>query len=182
MRRSRTQKPERDKGLRTNHRIRARRVLVINEKGEKIGEFLTPDAVNLAEERGLDLIEVAPNSDPPVCKIGDYGRMMYEKKKKDSKSRKNQTIINLKEVKLRPRTNVHDFQVKVKHARRFLDAGDKVKVTIRFRGREMAHQEIGQEQSLKLYEAVKDISNIEMHPKMDGRQMFMILAPLKSKE
>jgi translation initiation factor IF-3 len=143
--------------------------------------FLTRDAVNIANERGLDLIEVAPNASPPVCKMGDYGRMMYEKKKKESKSRKNQTVIQIKEVKLTPKTSEHDFQVKLRHSRRFINNGDKVKVTIRFRGREMAHQEFGKQQCMKLFEEVRDIAKIEVSPRMDGRHMQMIIAPIKAK-
>jgi translation initiation factor IF-3 len=182
LRKPRNQQQEpKESGLRTNHRIRARRVLVIGDRGERVGEFLTPDAVKLAQERGMDLIEVAPNANPPVCKLGDYGRLMYEKKKKDSKARKKQSIVNVKEVKLRPKTDIHDYEVKLKHGRKFLESGDKLKVTIRFRGREMAHQNIGRDLCLRLFEQMRDLSTIESQPRMDGRQMCMILAPLKSK-
>ena len=108
-------------------RIRATRVLVIDDEGNKLGEFMTDDAIELAHSRGLDLIEVAPNARPPVCRLGDYGRMKYEKKKKDTAARKNQAVVSIKEVKIRPKTDVHDYQVKLKHARRFLENGDKVK-------------------------------------------------------
>ena len=166
-------------GPRVNHKIRVPRVLVIDEVGNKLGEFLTEDAVNLARDRGLDLIEVAPKARPPVCKVGDYGKMKYEKQKRDAAARKTQVTINTKEVKIRPKTDVHDFEVKLKHARRFLTKGDKVKVTVRFRGREMAHRDIGEQQCRKLAGAVADISIIETQPRMDGRQMFLILAPSK---
>jgi translation initiation factor IF-3 len=154
-------------------------VLVIDEEGKKLGEFLTEDAVRLAEERGLDLIEVAPDGRPPVCKIADYGKVKYERKKKDAQARKNQVQVQIKEVKLRPKTDEHDIAVKVRHARRFLEEGNKVKVTIRFRGRELAHRDIGSQQCLRMAKECEDLGAIEAHPRMDGRQMFMILAPLK---
>jgi translation initiation factor IF-3 len=173
-------RPEPDRNqLRYNDRIRAPRVLVIDEAGTKLGEFLTDDAIQLARERGLDLIEVAPNGRPPVCKIGDYGKMKYEKKKKDAAARKAQSTITVKEIKLRPKTDSHDFNVKLRHTRRFLEGGDKVKVTVRFRGREMAHREIGEKRCLQIAGAVEDLATIEALPRMDGRQMFLILAPKK---
>ena len=174
-------RPEVDKSApRVNNQIRASRVLVIDEAGNKLGEFLTEDAISLAKDRSLDLIEVAPNSRPPVCKVGDYGKMKYEKKKKEAASRKTQTTITVKEIKLRPKTDQHDFDVKLKHARRFLEKGDKVKVTVRFRGREMAHKEIGEQQCMRIAEGCEELAVIEAHPRMDGRQMFLILAPKKA--
>lgn len=152
-------------------------MLVIDEEGNKLGEFLTKDAVQLATDRGLDLIEVAPNGRPPVCKIGDYGQLKYDRKKKAAAARKNQVTVLLKEVKVRPKTDDHDMGVKVKHARRFLEEGNKVKVTVRFRGRELAHREIGSQQCMRMAAACKDLGMIESPPRMDGRQMFMILAP-----
>ena len=166
---------------RVNDRIRAPRVLVIDDAGNKLGEFLTDDAIELARDRGLDLIEVAPNARPPVCRLADYGKMKYERKKKEAVARKNQVIIQVKEVKLRPKTDEHDFKFKAKHTRRFLENGDKVKVTVRFRGREMAHREIGDQRCRELADMMKDIAVIEVEPRMDGRQMFMILAPTKAK-
>jgi translation initiation factor IF-3 len=168
-------------GPRVNNRIRVTRVLVIDEAGTRLGEFLTEDAIILAKDRGLDLIEVAPNARPPVCRLGDFGKMKYEKKKKDAAAKRNQSVVTLKEVKLRPKTDKHDFEFKVKHARRFLEAGDKVKVTVRFRGREMAHRDIGNKRCMELYEAVEDLAVVEQRPSMEGRQMFMILGPKKSK-
>jgi translation initiation factor IF-3 len=153
--------------------------LVIDEAGNKLGEFLTDDAISLARERGLDLIEVAPNGRPPVCKLGDFGKMKYEKSKKDALARKTQVTITVKEIKLRPKTDQHDFNVKLKHARRFLDGGDKVKVTVRFRGREMAHREIGEQRCMEIAVACEDLATVEDRPRMDGRQMFLILAPRK---
>ena len=152
-------------------------MLVIDEQGNKLGEFLTEDAVRLAEDRGLDLIEVAPNSRPPVCRIQDYGKLKYERKKRAAQARKNQVQVQIKEVKLRPKTDDHDIAVKVRHARRFLEEGNKVKVTIRFRGRELAHRDIGSQQCLRIAKECEDLATIETHPRMDGRQMFMIIAP-----
>ena len=171
--------PDRN-ALRCNDRIRSPRVLVIDEQGAKLGEFLTDDAIQLARDRGLDLIEVAPNGRPPVCKLGDYGRMKYEKKKKDAAARKAQSTITVKEIKLRPKTDQHDFDVKLRHARRFLESGDKVKVTVRFRGREMAHREIGEKRCLEIAKACEDLAIIEARPRMDGRQMFLIMGPKKT--
>jgi translation initiation factor IF-3 len=171
--------PDRDNEARVNDRIRAPRVLVIDEQGEKLGEFLTKDAVELARSRGLDLIEVASNARPPVCRITDYGRLKYEKKKKDALARKNQATVSVKEVKIRPKTDEHDYQVKLRNTRRFLEAGDKVKVTVRFRGREHAHRDIGVARCEDLAGAVEDLALIEARPRMDGRQMVMILAPIK---
>ena len=165
--------------MRINHQIRVPRVLLIDEQGTKLGEFLTRDAVELANERGLDLVEVAPTARPPVCKIADYGRMKYEKKKREAVARKNQVTVQTKEVKVRPKTDDHDMQTKVTAARRFLSAGNKVKVTVRFRGRELAHRDIGAEQCLRIAAACEDLGLIEAHPRMEGRQMFMILAPNK---
>ena len=140
---------------------------------------MTDDAIRLAEERGLDLIEVAPDGRPPVCKIQDYGKLKYERKKKEAQARKNQVQVQIKEVKLRPKTDEHDIAVKVRHARRFLEEGNKVKVTIRFRGRELAHRDIGAQQCLRMAKECEDLGAIEAHPRMDGRQMFMILTPLR---
>lgn len=154
-------------------------MLVIDEEGNRLGEFLIEDAVRLAEERGFDLVEVAPNARPPVCKITDFGRLKYDKKKREATVRRNQVQVQLKEVKLRPKTDDHDMGVKVRATRSFLEEGNKVKITVRFRGREMAHRDIGAEQCLRVAEEVKDAGLIESHPRMDGRQMFMILAPLR---
>ena len=180
--RKKQSRPPSKSGLRTNKDIRASRVLVIDHKGNKLGILSLRDALAEAQKNGLDLIEVAPNANIPVCKIGDYGRLLYEKKKKDAKSKKNQTTINVKEVKLTPKTDEHDFQVKLKHSRRFLESGDKVKVTIRFRGREMAHRELGENQCYRLKNELGDLCVIESKPNMEGRQLTMILAPNKPKK
>lgn len=152
-------------------------MLVIDETGHKLGEFLTEDAVQLANDRGFDLIEVAPDARPPVCRIGDFGQLKYQNKKRAAQARKNQVQVQIKEVKVRPKTDDHDMAVKVKHSRRFLEEGNKVKVTVRFRGRELAHRDIGAQQCLRIAELLAEISAIESPPRMDGRQMFMILAP-----
>ena len=142
-----------------------------------MGEFMTEDALARAREKGLDLVEVAPNSNPPVCKILDYGKMKYDKKKRDASARKRQSQVQLKEIKVRPKTDDHDMNVKVRAASRFLQEGNKVKVTVRFRGREHAHHDIGAEQCMRVFHAVKDFAAIEMPPRMEGRQMTMIIAP-----
>lgn len=136
-----------------------------------------PEGVRLAEDRGLDLIEIAPTAQPPTCKIMDYGKYKYENKKKAVAARKNQVIVTVKEVQMRPRTDSHDFETKMRNARRFLLEGDKVKVNMRFLGREMAHQELGMEQMKRALDFVKDIALVESPPKMEGKNMFTILAP-----
>jgi translation initiation factor IF-3 len=171
--------PNRKDEPRVNHRIRVPRVLVIDEAGNKLGEFLTPDAFNLARERGLDLVEVAPDARPPVCRIIDYGRMKYEKKKKDASAKRNQSQVQLKEIKIRPKTDGHDFNVKLNHARRFLEDGNKVKVVVRFRGREHAHKNIGVKRCRELHQALGELAVIELQPRMDGAMMVMIMAPNK---
>lgn len=168
-----------ESGPNINQHIRSPRVLVIDEKGEKLGEFVTRDAIILAQERDLDLIEVAPNARPPVCRLGDHGKMMYEKQKRERKARKNQVTVTVKEIKLTPKISQHDFQVKVRHSRRFLTNQDKVKISIRFRGREMTHREIGEKRCMELFDAVRDLAEIEVAPRMDGRMMAMLLAPIK---
>lgn len=168
--------PERDE-LRVNERIRVPRILVIDEEGNKLGEFLTKDALDMARERGFDLIEVAPNARPPVCRLADFGKLKYEKKKKEATARRKQVTVTIKEVKLRPKTDTHDFEVKVKHTRRFLEEGNKVKITIRFRGRELAHRDIGILQCNKVFEACQDLATVEQPARMEGRQMHMIIAP-----
>lgn len=135
------------------------------------------EGIALAEEAGLDLVEVSPNATPPVCKVLDYGKYKYEQQKKANEARKKQKTVDVKEVKIRPGTEKHDYDVKMRNARRFLESGDKVKITMRFRGREMAHQEIGMNLLVKMKEELAEISKVELHPKMEGRQMIMVLAP-----
>lgn len=178
-RNSRTAPPENANEPRVNRRIRVPRVLVIDEEGNKLGEFMTEDALRLAEDRGLDLVEVAPTARPPVCKITDFGKMKYEKKKKEQEARRHQVTVVLKEIKLRPKTDEHDLQVKLRAARSFLEEGNKVKFTVRFRGRELAHRDIGAQQCNAIADVLKDICAVEMPPRMDGRQMFMVVAPTR---
>lgn len=142
-----------------------------------LGVMTVPEGIRLAEERGLDLIEIAPTAQPPTCKIMDYGKYKYENKKKAAASRKKQVVVVIKEIQLRPRTDQHDFETKMKHARRFLLDGDKVKVNLRFMGREMSHQEMGLEVINKAIEFVKDLGLVEVPPKTEGKNMFAMLAP-----
>ncbi len=149
-----------------------------------LGVFAPHEALRMAEDRGLDLIEIAPTAKPPTCKIMDYGKFKYEAKKKAVQAKKNQTVIIIKEIQIRPRTDQHDLETKLKHARRFLLEGDKVKVNLRFMGREMAHQNLGIELLHKVIDSLKDVALVESPPKMEGRQMFVLLSPdpLKIKE
>lgn len=160
---------------RVNQEIRAPRVLLIDESGNKLGQFQPRDAMNLARERGLDLVEVAPQARPPVCRIADYGRLRYQRKKAAAQARRNQQSTQLKELKVRPKTDDHDMNVRIRKARDFLESGNKVKITVWFRGREHAHHDIGVEQCMRIADAVSDVSRIESRPRMDGRNMFMIL-------
>lgn len=137
------------------------------------------EAIALAEEVGLDLVEISPNTDPPVCKILDYGKYKYEQQKKAAEARKKQKVVDLKEIKIRPGIEDHDYEVKMRNARRFLEEGDKVKVTMRFRGREMAHLQIGRDLMNKMKEELSPVSKVEFEPKLEGRQMIMILVPSK---
>jgi translation initiation factor IF-3 len=151
-------------------------VRLVDEKGEMRGVVPTRQAIQLAEEAGLDLVEVSPNAEPPVCKILDYGKFKYEQQKKAAEARKKQKIIDIKEVKIRPGIEKHDYEVKMRNIKRFLEAGDKVKITMRFRGREMAHQNIGSDLLKQILEEVQEICVVELSPRMEGRQMIMILA------
>jgi len=156
-------------------------VLVIDEKGVQLGTFDTYEAIRMAKERGLDLVEVAPNSRPPVCKILDYGKLKYTKKKKSQEAKKKQSVVNVKEMQLRPRTEEHDFQTKLRHMVEFLkEDGDKVKVTVMFRGREVAYAQQGYDMLMRIVDAVKDFASAESLPKMEGRRMIMVLAPGKA--
>ena len=149
----------------------------INPDGEQLGVIDTFDAIRKAEDFGLDLVEVQPNADPPVCKILDYGKFKYEAQKRANEARKKQKIIEVKEIKLRPNIDEHDYQVKMRNVQKFLNAGDKVKVTLRFRGREMAHQELGANVLTRVREETDEFAKVEAMPKMEGRQMIMVLAP-----
>ena len=163
--------------IRVNHRIRVPEVRVVLDDGSQLGVMPTSEALKAAEGRGLDLVEVNPKSIPPVCKILDFGRFKYEEKKRQSEAKRKQTIVELKEVKLRPKTDDHDLQVKVRSARRFLEAGNKVKFTVRFRGREITHPQRAQMQLDWLVEQLADLANIEQRPQMEGRTMSAIVGP-----
>ncbi|HEY3108153.1 MAG TPA: translation initiation factor IF-3, partial [Chloroflexota bacterium] len=165
------------KDLRINDRIRVREVRVIDEEGEQLGVMPTFEAMRLASERGVDLVEVAPTAIPPVCRLMDYGRFKYEQTKKEREARKNQKVVELKEVRLTPRTDEHDVMAKVKTIQKFLGEGDKVKVTIRFRGRELAHPQLGREVLEEISKNLTGTAVIERPPLMEGRAMFMILSP-----
>lgn len=160
-----------------NREIRAPQVRVIDEEGGVLGVMSVPEALRLAEDRGLDLLEIAPTATPPTCKIMDYGKYKYENKKKAAAARKKQVIVQVKEIQIRPRTDDHDFETKMRHARRFLLEGDKVKVNMRFMGREMAHQELGMAQMNRAVDFVKEVAVVESPAKMEGKNMFLILAP-----
>lgn len=160
-----------------NRGIKALEVRVISSDGGQLGILPLKEALGVAEEQGLDLVEVAPNSKPPVCRIMDYGKYKYQQSKRSQEARKHQTIIQVKEVKVRPRTEEHDFQFKLRHVKRFLSEGNKAKISILFRGREIAHTEFGKEMLDRFIEGVKDLAVIEQAPRLEGRNMVMILAP-----
>ena len=163
---------------RVNNKIRSNEVQLITHEGENIGVIPIGEAINRAQEVGLDLIEIAPNVKPPVCKIIDYGKYKYELQKKASQAKKKQKIINLKEIKLRPRTDTHDYNFKIKAADKFLVKGDKVKFTIRFKGREMEHMEAANNLIKRIIEDTKKAGKVEQPSKMEGRQMTMIIQPI----
>ncbi|MBB5665882.1 translation initiation factor IF-3 [Rhizobium leguminosarum] len=164
-------------GPRSNREIRIPKVQLIGADGENMGVVPTDQALKMAEEAGLDLVEISPNVEPPVCKILDLGKLKYANQKKAAEARKKQKIVEVKEIKMRPNIDTHDYEVKMKAMGRFFDEGDKVKVTLKFRGREMAHQELG----MKLLQQVKadttEFAKVEAEPKLEGRQMMMVLAP-----
>ena len=156
-------------------------VRVITDEGEQFGVMDTREAIRTARERGLDLVEVSPNADPPVCKIIDFGKFQYEAKKKANEAKKKQVVVTVKEVKFRPGTDLHDYSYRMKHAREWLAGGDKVKATIWFRGREMTHRELGARILEQLEKDLVDVGDVEMRPRMEGNQMFTIFAPKKHK-
>ncbi len=174
--RTRQEMPSSSDGPRINEMINSRSVRCIDPDGEQLGILSIDEAMNKAEELGLDLVELQPNADPPVCKILDYGKHKYQAQKRANEARKKQKIIEVKEIKLRPNIDQHDYQVKMKAVRKFIDGGDKVKITLRFRGREMAHVELGTDLLSRVQEDIDDFAKIESMPKMEGRQMTMILA------
>ena len=172
------QKRTRPKGPKTNERIRAREVQVISSEGKNLGTLSTQEAINIAKQEGLDLIEISPNANPPVCKIIDIGKYKYDQQKKAHKAKKKQKIMNLKEIKLRPVTEIHDYNFKIKNAQRFLTKGDKVKFTVQFRGREMQHTNLGYELMQRITDDTASLGKIEVKPKFEGRQIIMIIQPL----
>ena len=172
------QRKTKPRGPRANHRITSPEVQVITRDGENLGILNLNDAINRAKEQGLDLIEIAPNVKPPVCKIMDMGKYKYDAQKKANKAKKKQKKIELKEIKLRPVTEAHDYQFKIKNAQKFISKGDKVKFTIRFKGRELQHSHLGKELMNKIKEDMQAIGKVELHPKFDGKQMIMVIQPL----
>ncbi len=164
-------------GPRVNDEIRIPQVQLVDHDGQNRGIVDIEEAMHLAEEAGLDLVEISPNSRPPVCKILDYGKYKFQAQKKASEARKKQKTVEVKEIKMRPSIDTHDYDVKMRAARRFLDEGDKVKMTLRFRGREMAHQELGLQLLFRVRDDLTDMAKVEAEPKLEGRQMIMILAP-----
>jgi translation initiation factor IF-3 len=156
-------------------------VRVVGVDGSQLGILRVEEALELAQSQGFDLVEVAPTAEPPVCRIMDYGKFRYEQQKKQQEARKKQTTIQLKEIKLRPKTDDHDFQTKVKHIRRFIEAGDRCKVTVFFRGREIVHNEKGKEILERVVEEIKDIAKVEQAPQFEGRTMNMVLTPTGKK-
>jgi translation initiation factor IF-3 len=160
-----------------NREIRAPEVRVIDAEGKQLGILAVREALRVAEEQGLDLVEVAPGATPPVCRIMNYGKYRYQQSKRTQEAKKHQTVIHVKEVKVRPRTEEHDFQFKLRHVKRFLSEGNKVKISMLFRGREIAHPEFGREMLSRILEEVKEESVLEQPPRLEGRNMVMILSP-----
>lgn len=164
-------------GPRVNDQIRVPNVMLIDDEGENRGVMTTAEAIEMAAELGLDLVEVSPNASPPVCKFLDYGKYKFQAQKKAAEARRKQKTVEVKEIKMRPNIDTHDYEVKMRNMRRFFDAGDKVKVTLRFRGREMAHQNLGMKLLQRVKAEVEPIAKVELHPRLEGRQMIMVLSP-----
>ena len=172
------QKRTRDKGPKFNNRINSPEVQVIASNGENLGILNTNEAISMAKEEGLDLIEIAPNAKPPVCKIIDIGKYKYDTQKKANQAKKKQKKIEVKEIKLRPVTETHDYQFKIKNARKFISKGDKVKFTIRFKGRELQHSHLGQELMEKIKVDMQEVGKVELDPRFDGKLITMVIQPL----
>ena len=166
-----------EQGLRINHRIRVPEIRVIADEGEQLGVMPTHEALRLAEERGLDLVEISPRAFPPVCRIMDYGKYKYEEAKKKQQARKRASTVETKEIKFRPKTEEHDMAFKVKHVRRFLEEGNKVRLAVVFRGREITHPQTGMAVLNKVVDLCNDIASVEATPNMEGRRMIMVIAP-----
>ena len=171
------QKRTKARGPKANDRIRAPEVQVIGSDGENLGTLSTKEAISMAKQEGLDLIEISPNASPPVCKIIDMGKYKYDLQKKANKAKKKQRIVNLKEIKLRPVTEIHDYNFKIKNAQKFLKKGDKVKFTVQFRGREMQHTNLGYELMKRITSDTVSVGKVEISPKFEGRQIIMIIQP-----
>jgi len=172
------QRRTKDRGPRSNNRITSSEVQVITNDGDNLGILNTNEAISKAKEEGLDLIEIAPKARPPVCKIMDMGKYKYDAQKKANKAKKKQKKIELKEIKLRPVTEIHDYTFKIKNAQKFLSKGDKVKFTIKFKGRELRHSHLGDELMEKIKQDMQEIGRVELQPKFDGKQMIMVIQPL----
>jgi len=172
------QRRTKDRGPRSNNRITSPEVQVITNDGDNLGILNTNEAISKAKEEGLDLIEISPKARPPVCKIMDMGKFKYDAQKKANKAKKKQKKIELKEIKLRPVTEVHDYTFKIKNAQKFLSKGDKVKFTIKFKGRELQHSHLGNELMNKIKQDMQEIGKVELQPKFDGKQMIMVIQPL----
>ena len=172
------QRRTKPRGPRTNERIRAPEVQVISNDGKNLGTLPTQEGINIARQKGLDLIEISPNANPPVCKIIDIGKYKYDLQKKANKAKKKQKIVNLKEIKLRPVTEIHDYNFKIKNAQKFLSKGDKVKFTVMFKGREMQHTNLGHELMQRIIKDTNALGKVEVQPKFEGRQIVMIVQPL----
>ena len=172
------QRRTKPRGPKANERIRSPQVQVISSNGKNLGILNIKEAINAARQEGLDLIEISPNANPPVCKIIDIGKYKYDLQKKANKAKKKQKIVNLKEIKLRPVTEIHDYNFKIKNAQKFLSKGDKVKFTVQFKGREMQHTHLGHELINRIINDVNDLGKVEVQPKLEGRQIIMIVQPL----
>ncbi|MCT4575366.1 MAG: translation initiation factor IF-3 [Alphaproteobacteria bacterium] len=170
---------QREPMVRANNQIKVETVRVIGSDGEMIGVLSTREAINIAKNEGLDLIEISPQAKPPVCKIMDYGKFKYEQSKKQNQAKKNQVKIEIKEIKLRPNIEINDYNTKLKHIKQFIEKGNKVKVTIRFRGREMSHNELGMKLLQRVIADTAELAKVDNKPKMEGRQMGMLLSPEK---
>ena len=171
------QRRSKPQGPKANERIKALDVQVIGSGGNNLGVMQLKQAIQMAKDEGLDLIEISPNANPPVCKIMDMGKYKYDLQKKANQAKKKQKIVSLKEIKLRPGTEIHDYNFKIKNAKKFISKGDKVKFTVRFKGREMQHIELGKDLMRRIIDDIKDIGKVETHPKFEGRQMIMIIQP-----
>ena len=172
------QKRTKPKGPKINERIRALEVQVISSDGKNLGTLAIKEAIEIAKKENLDLIEISPNANPPVCKIIDIGKYKYDLQKKANKAKKKQKIMNLKEIKLRPVTEIHDYSFKIKNAQKFLQKGDKVKFTVRFKGREMQHTHLGNELMQRIINDTASVGKVEVQPKFEGKQIIMIVQPL----